>query len=212
LQLIKRSQGDSILAEQIGLRADIPRHLFQQLIAKASDEVRKQLERERPELVEEVRTSVGTVTAALHAKFGPASPNYHAAKRAVAASHTRGDLSEKSIFEYALSKKLEETTVGLSLLCSLPINVVERALIDSNKDTILIICKSIAFSWATTMSILFLGAPHHRIAEQTLDKLKDDYAGLTAETSQSVLAFYQARRKKADVDSEADRLPRLHAV
>ena len=49
LHMIKRAEGDSILAEQLGLRKDIPRHVFQQLIAKASDDVRKRLERERPD-------------------------------------------------------------------------------------------------------------------------------------------------------------------
>jgi len=48
LHMIKRAEGDSILAEQLGLRKDIPRHLFQQLIAKASDDVKKRLEQERP--------------------------------------------------------------------------------------------------------------------------------------------------------------------
>jgi uncharacterized protein (DUF2336 family) len=46
LHLITRAEGDSILAEQLGLRKDIPRHVFQQLIAKASEDVRKRLERE----------------------------------------------------------------------------------------------------------------------------------------------------------------------
>jgi hypothetical protein len=36
LHMIERSEDDSILAEQLGLREKIPRHLFQQLIAKAS--------------------------------------------------------------------------------------------------------------------------------------------------------------------------------
>jgi len=48
LHMIQRAEGDSILAEQLGLRKDIPRNLFQQLIAKASDDVKKRLERERP--------------------------------------------------------------------------------------------------------------------------------------------------------------------
>src|SRR5229473_2306722 len=52
LHLIKRAEGDSILAEQLGLRKDIPRHLFQQLISKASDDVRKRLEQERPGMVD----------------------------------------------------------------------------------------------------------------------------------------------------------------
>ena len=39
LHMIQRADGDSILAERLGLRHDIPRQLFQQLIAKASADV-----------------------------------------------------------------------------------------------------------------------------------------------------------------------------
>src|ERR1700735_3052540 len=37
LHMIQRAEGDSILAEQLGLRNDIPRHVFPPLIANASD-------------------------------------------------------------------------------------------------------------------------------------------------------------------------------
>ena len=49
LQMIKRSESDSILVNQMGCRKDIPRHLFQQLIAKAADNAKKRLGGERPE-------------------------------------------------------------------------------------------------------------------------------------------------------------------
>src|SRR6202790_3322268 len=117
LHLIKRAEGDSILAEQLGLRKDIPRQLFQQLISKASDDVKKRLEQERPNLVQQIQTSVTDVTGALHSKFGPASKSYFIAKRAVATQHRCGNLNESSIFEYARSHKYEEVTIGLSLLC-----------------------------------------------------------------------------------------------
>ena len=42
---------NSILIENFGRRDDIPRSIFQQLIAKASDEVKNKLERERPEIL-----------------------------------------------------------------------------------------------------------------------------------------------------------------
>jgi Uncharacterised protein conserved in bacteria (DUF2336) len=76
LQMIKRSEGDSILAEHIGLRKEIPRHMFQQLIAKASDDVKRKLEQERPDLVDQIQNSVAEVTGALQSKFGPASRSY----------------------------------------------------------------------------------------------------------------------------------------
>src|ERR1700736_5069345 len=83
LHMVKRAEGDSILAEQLGLRKDIPRHLFQQLIAKASEDVRKRLERERPDMVEQIQSSVTDVAGALQSRLGPVSRSYFVAKRVV---------------------------------------------------------------------------------------------------------------------------------
>jgi len=211
LHMIKRAEGDSILAEQLGLRKDIPRHLFQQLIAKASDDVRKRLERERPAMVGQIQTSVTDVTGALHSKFGPASKSYFIAKRAVATQHRYGNLNENSIFEYARSHKYEEVTIGLSLLCSLPGDVIERALADKNREMILVLAKALDFSWATTMSLLFLAAKDHRITANDLNDMENEFRRLNIETSRSVLKFYQSRKKAARAESDPRRLPPLHA-
>jgi uncharacterized protein (DUF2336 family) len=128
LHMIKRSEGDSILAEQLGLRKEIPRHMFHQLIAKASDDVRRKLGRERPELMDQIQNSVADVTGVLHSKFGPASKAYFDAKKAVTAQLQYGDLKEKSILEYARGHKIEEATVGLSLLCSISVEVCRASL------------------------------------------------------------------------------------
>jgi uncharacterized protein (DUF2336 family) len=211
LHLIKRSEDDSILIEQLGRRKDIPRHLFQQLIAKASDNARKRLERERPEAASQIETFVTGAAGALHSKFGPASKDYFAAKRAVVRENQYGNLHESKIFEYAQSHRLEEAMVGLSLLCSLPVDVVERALIDTSGETLLILAKALGFSWETAMSLLFLGAPGHRIASQDLDDMKREFAGLNVDTSQSILELYRSRKHAAAADSGERRLPQLHA-
>ena len=86
----------------------------------------------------QIRSVVADVTGTLHARFGPASKNYFAAKRTVGKLHQYGDLNEDRYLEFAHSLKFNETAVALSLLCALPIDVVERALIDkksrSNSD------------------------------------------------------------------------------
>ena len=212
LHMIKRSETDSILTEHLGLRKEIPRHMFQQLIAKASDDVKRKLERERPDLTGEIRASVADVTGKLHSKFGPASKRYFAAKRLVTAQNRYGNLNENSILEYARSHRIEEATVGLSLLCSLPVDVVERALIDSNREMILILAKALDFAWETAMSLLFLGAKDHRIPARELDDMRDEFARLNTETSRSVLRFYQSRRNASAVESDQRRLPQLHAL
>ena len=211
LHMIKRSESDSILAEQLGLRKDIPRHLFQQLIAKASDDVKKKLAQERPDIANQIQSSVTDVTGTLHSKFGPASKNYFTARRVVAKQHRYGNLTENSILEYARSHKVEEATVGLSILCSLPVDVVERALIENNREMTLILAKALDFSWETTMSLLFLHAKDHRIAARDLDGMREEFVRLNTKTSRSVLEFYQSRKNAAAADSEDRRLPQLHS-
>ena len=66
-----------------------------------------------------------------------------------------GQLQEATICEYALSHKLEETIVALTLVCCLPSDVVERALTQKARELLLIIAKAIDFSWDTTMALLF---------------------------------------------------------
>ncbi len=212
LHMIKRSERDSILIEQLGHRKDIPRHLFQQLIAKASDNARKRLESEHPEAASEIQSLVTDVTGTMHSKFGPASKSYFDAKREVAKLHLYGNLNENKIFEYAQSHRFEETTVGLSLLCGLPVDVVERALIDKNKEIALILAKALGFSWGTAMSLLFLGAQDHRIVARDLEDMKREFSGLNIETCRSVLRTYQSRKQAVAAASDKNRLPQLHAT
>jgi hypothetical protein len=202
LKLIKRSDHDSILIENLGLRNDIPRAIFQQLIAKASDEVKKKLQRERPEMAPQIQTVVADVTGELHSIFGPASKNYFYAKKAVSVLHRCGNLHEKDIFEYAQSHKFQEVTIGLSLLCSLPANVIERGLIDSTGEMPMIFAKALDFSWETTMSLLFLGAPNYKIYAHDLDALKARFSRLTVETAKSLIRLYQSRKGEAAVTSD----------
>jgi uncharacterized protein (DUF2336 family) len=211
LQMIKRSEADGILAEHLGLRKEIPRHMFQQLIAKASDVVKRKLERERPDLVDAIQTSVTEVTGKLHSKFGPATKGYFAAKRLVTAQHQYGNLNENSILEYARSHKIEEVTVGLSLLCSLPVDVVERALVHRNSEMTLILARALGFGWETAMALLFLGAKDHRIPTGDLNDMKEEFARLNIETSRGVLRAYQSRKNATAVEQDQRRLPQLHA-
>jgi uncharacterized protein (DUF2336 family) len=209
LHMIKRAEGDSILAEQLGLRADIPRHIFQQLIAKASDDVKKRLERERPGMIDQIQTSVTDITGELQSKFGPVSRSYFVAKRLVTTQHQQGNLNESSISGYARSHRMDEVTIGLALLCALPGDVIERALVDKNREMALILARALDFSWGTTMSLLFLGAKDHRITAKDLKDLEKEYGRLNVETSRSVLKFYQSRKTTGAADSDLSRAASL---
>jgi rRNA processing protein Gar1 len=198
LQLIQRSESDSILLESVGVRKDIPRSIFQQLIAKASEESRKKLERERPDMAAEIATLVSDITGDLHSIFGPASKNYFLAKKAVSTLHQYENLHEKAIFGYAQAHQFPEVIAGLSLLCSLPANAIERGLADPSGEVPLILAKFLGFSWETTMSLLFLGAESHKISGRKFDELEAKFSRLKNEAAQSVIQLYQSRKGRRE--------------
>ena len=61
-RLISRAEGDDNLATCVGLRPNIPRHLYLKLLAKASDTVRQRLETANPHQAREVPTAVKEAT------------------------------------------------------------------------------------------------------------------------------------------------------
>jgi uncharacterized protein (DUF2336 family) len=210
LHLVTRAEGDSILAEHLGLRKDIPRRLFQQLIAKASSDVKKRLLDERLKLDPQAAASLTDVTAKLQAKFGPASKGFFAAKRVVSAQHRLQHLSETSIADYAASHRIDEATVGLSLLSSLPYEVTERILFDSDREMLLVVTKALDFCWNTTMSLLFLGAKDHCITSGDLKQLEARFSRHTVKACRTVLEHFHAKNAERHSAPGEVRPERLH--
>jgi len=166
--------------------------MFAQLIAKASDDVRRKLERERPELAKEIQASVSQAAGKLYSGFGPGQDSYLALKQTIVETHKAGRLNEKSILAYALGHKFEEAAIALSLLSSLPPGVVEQMLIVNNRDMILVLSKALSFSWDTAMALLFLGAENHRISSGELNSLKAEFKRADVRMSRGILEVYQS--------------------
>ena len=158
-------------------------------------------------MVDQIKSTMSDVAGELQSKFGPVSRSYFVAKRLVTAQHRQGNLNQNSISLYARSHKLDEVTIGLSLLCSLPGDVIERAMLDKNRETLLILAKALGFSWETTMALLFLGAKDHRITGSELRELESEFDRLNLKTSRSVLEFYQSRKNAGEGGDGPKRQP-----
>src|SRR5271154_4789357 len=91
------------------------------------------------------------------------------------------------------------------------IDVVERSLVDKNREAILILAKALNLLWTTTMSVLFLGAANYRITAGDLDGMKRELVRLNVETSKRVLKVYESRKATAIDGASLRPLPQLHA-
>lgn len=201
-KLVQRSENDIVLTLEVGARKDIPRHQFQKLIAKASDEVKERLAAINPQAADAISDVVTGVTGNMHAKFGPATRSYFVAKKQIAEMRRLGQLNEQALIEFARERKFEEVTVALSLICDLPVNTVERALNDDHGEMILILAKAANLSWASAKLLLLLRAGDG-VSAHDLEAAHKNYSTLSAKTARQVLNFYRTRQEA----NEPNQLP-----
>jgi len=200
VRLVKRSNGDEELAQSVGSRPEIPRRHFLKLLTTASKAVRLALEAAHPENTHVVKHVVAEVATAIQAKAAAASRDYAVAQALVESLQASGRLAESDVEAFARAGKFEETAAALAALCALPIDVIERAMVQDREETILIVVKAIGFSWATAKAVLLLCADKRGISTHTLDQCLTVFNKLKPETAKLVLEF-QRKRQVAPADS-----------
>jgi uncharacterized protein (DUF2336 family) len=193
--LVTRSSGDDALAEIVGVRPEIPPHLFLKLLATASKAVQIKLQAEHPHAGREIHQVVAEVAGRIQFEARVRSKSYAAAQAAVDALHGAGQLCESRVTAFAKAGKFEETTVALARLCELPIEMVERAMIHDRPETILIIAKATEMSWLGAKSILCLRATKCRISISEMEQCLASFERLKPSTAKQIVRFYRKRRQ-----------------
>jgi len=192
VRLVRRSEGDDEMAHAVGARPEIPRPLFVKLLTSASNAVRVALEATHPGHAREVRKAVAEVAGAIQANT--ASRDYATAQVVVESMQAAGRLTESDVERFARAGKFEETAVALAILCGLPVDTIERALVQEGAEAILIIAKSIGLSWATAKAILLLTGEKREMPEYILEQSRTVFTKLRRETAIQVVQFQQKRQ------------------
>lgn len=194
--LVKRSTGDDALATDVGLRRDIPRPHFLQLLERASNAVRARLAAENPQAGSTIEGVIAEVAGGIRNDARNASPDFAAAQAAVEKLNRLHRIGEAEIYQYARDRKFEETAIALSIMCDTPIDVVERALLDPGAEIVLILAKVAGLSSTTTKQILLLRAADRGMSAKDLDNALSSFNRLQPDTARRVLGFFRTRTKK----------------
>jgi uncharacterized protein (DUF2336 family) len=157
-ELTRRSIDDDELLSQVGLRPDLPRSLYLQLLAKASDVVRKKLLAANQHPQHEIDQVIAQTAERAAATAAATSRSYVAAQVTIATLHAAGRLGEAELKNFALADKFEETAVALARLCTVSVEFVERALLQKRPETVLVLTKAVGHAWPTVEAILQLRA------------------------------------------------------
>jgi len=196
--LVKRAETDGVLAESVGLRSDVPLHLFRQLVAQATEVVQKRLlAAARPEAQSEIKRVLVEVAREVGTKAAPAR-DYRAAQRAVLDMRRADTLDEVQLANFARSGQFEEMVAALSALCAVPLDVVDRLMGSDRTDPILILCKAVGFEWPTVRSIIKVHPGAKGTSTQGLEEAHANFDRLSQSTAQRVVRFWQIRPPEAD--------------
>jgi uncharacterized protein (DUF2336 family) len=208
-KLVERSRNEHQLAIGVWARRDIPRDHLIKLFAEASETVRVRLEAADPDRADMIRTIVSEVAAAFQSKARAHNSDYRKARAYVDTLRSGGLLDAARLHEFARAKKFDETAITLSHLCQLPLDVVERGMVQNRGELVLVFAKSIGLEWPTTRAILLLCAGRSGLGPNELQVALANYTKLKAETAQKTIQFFRLRAQAREayrgaLDTEAD--------
>jgi len=196
-KLVDRAHGDDELTESVGSRPDIPRYLYVEIIKKASDAVRTRLERAQPNIALEIRQTIAEVTGVIRATSAHGSYDYSKAEKHVKSLHAAGRLGANEVEAFAKARQIEEITAALAVVGDLPIEVVERAMMQDRAEPLIIVARAIGLPWLAAKAILLLRSDVLGRTSATVEQCLSNFERLKPSTAQQTLRFYMLRGAKS---------------
>lgn len=191
--LVKNAEMDESLAEKIGQRVDIPLPLLRELLLRATDTVRSRLLASAPrEAHDQLQHALGSITKEV-VREATAPRDFANALHMVKEINRNGSLNESVVYEFASAHRYEEMVAALSLLCSAPINLIERLVKNVCPDGVIVACKAAGLKWPTATVILKNRFAHHSISDSDLATAKSSFLSLSQTSAQRTLRFWQTQ-------------------
>lgn len=183
--LINRASDDTLLAEYVSRRPDLPPPMFHRLVAQAASVVqRRLLAIATPERQIEIQRVLTRVTEDVG---GPRERDYTAALARTRAMASAGRLDETAVTAFARVGALEDVIAALSLLCEVPVEIVDRLAASGKSDPILVLCKAARLSPLTVAAVL--RAQNGGVNSAVLDQFDQ----LSPATALRIVHFWRSR-------------------
>ena len=192
--LVQRALDNKNLAAAISERSDVPPELYEYLVLRATEKVKKHLVATcKPEMRPKVETLLSKVSSNI-IRQAAVFPRPHSGwststmiKRDLATMRTQLD-------KFIASGAIAEVTNTLAQLAAIPSETVKNVVRQNAEDGLLIICRASGLAWPTVRALLHSKAWPQRPDDKSLKSLSDRYFRLSSESAQRVLLFMKARK------------------
>ena len=193
--LVDKTEADELLLEKLGLRLDIPIHIFRRLLQRVSEAMRARLlavaSRERRDDITEILASISNDVV----EPDDLDSDFSAAKFRVQTMHEKGELDQVALLGFVKARQYAAAVTALATLCSAPVDMIKQMLKDGRNEPLLVPCKAAGVSWPTLRALLQSDVLGRMAPDDELIKFKNDYNKLSYVTATKVLEFWSEQQK-----------------
>jgi uncharacterized protein (DUF2336 family) len=194
-RLVTRAEGNDGLATCIGLRPNIPRHVYLKLLAKASATVREKLEAaNQPAVQQEVSNAVREATRRARSAPSALTEQTVIAQALVKSLYEDGRLDEYQVASFAEAGKFDEANAAIAALANVSVSIAENMMVETRAEGVMILAKISGMSWATVKSIIGMRDQLSGKEPSNLETCKATYERLRPSTAQQVLRFHRMQQ------------------
>jgi len=191
--IIAKAQNDENLSMSVWCRPDIPRRVLVKLFKQSSAAVQSLFESKDPQRSRLIREAVRDASSRLMAESRSSSAIHAEALSNVQKLHTMGKLDEARLAEFAAAGDFDGTSVALSLLADLPIDLIERVFVQSRLEQLLVILKALDLTWETAKATIMLMSESSPLASDEMEQAFEAFARLQPSTAITAIRFYRLR-------------------
>ena len=193
-RLVKRAADDDDLATCLGLRPNLPSHLYLKLLAKASETVRQRLEATHPKQAAAVPTAVREATRRARAVPAAVTKQAEIAHALVKSLHEDGRLDQHLITQFAEQGRFDETNAAIAALANVTVATAENMMLESRAEGVMILAKVAGLSWSSVKTIIRMHDELTGGESTDLDACKATYERLRSSTAQQVIRFHRMQQ------------------
>jgi uncharacterized protein (DUF2336 family) len=192
--LIQRALDNKNLAEAISDRDDVPPELYEFLVQRATENVKKHLVATcKPEVRKKVEALLSKVSGQV-ARQAVELPQRSASW--TSATMIKRDIAtlRMQLDKYIASGAVPEIFHTLAQLAAIPAETIKNVVRQGAEDGLLIICRASGMGWPSVRALLNSRAWPRSPEEAELKSLSDRYFRLSSVSAQRVLLFMKARK------------------
>jgi uncharacterized protein (DUF2336 family) len=196
-RLVNRCEGDDELATCVGLRPNMPRHLYLKLVAKASATVLARLESANPRQAGEVPDAVREAARRAQSARSATTEQTAIAHALVKSLYEDGRLDEHQVEAFASAGKFDEANAAIAVLANVTVAIAENMMIETRAEGVMILAKVAGLSWSTVKAIINMRDDLSGMDPTDLQACKGTYERLRPSTAQQVLRFHRMQQTAA---------------